>query len=170
MQHPDEGTIHAWLDGELSAEEAQALESHVAGCAACSAKVAEARGLIAASSRIVSALDIVPGGVIPAASKPIQRPWYSSVQFRAAAGLLVVAGASALLFSGGQRKAAREAMTVAQPVLTSAPRIAAGSAVPDSAPIASDAVAESAPAATPTSRYVAARRRRATSAALTTIA
>lgn len=67
MEHIDEGTIHAWLDGVLSADEGARLEGHVASCAACAAAVAEARGLIAASSRILSALDDVPGGVIPVA-------------------------------------------------------------------------------------------------------
>lgn len=65
MPHPDEGTIHAWLDGALPPDESSAVESHVSECPECSAAVAEARGLIAASSRILSALDAVPGGVIP---------------------------------------------------------------------------------------------------------
>ena len=99
MQHPDEGTIHAWLDGALQQEEGAALEEHVASCAECQAAVAEARGLIAASSRIVSALDIVPGGVIPARAQP-RRAWYSSPQFRAAAAILFVAGASMLIMRG----------------------------------------------------------------------
>lgn len=63
--HVDEGTMHAWLDGALSTAEASAVESHVAHCDTCSAAAAEARGLIAASTRILSALDDVPGGVIP---------------------------------------------------------------------------------------------------------
>src|SRR5689334_2872788 len=108
MQHPDEGTIHAWLDGELGADEAQALEAHLVTCPECSASVAEARGLVAASSRIVSALDVIPGDVIPASTKTLKRrPWYSTVQFRAAAGFLVVAGASLLLLNTGQEEAAR---------------------------------------------------------------
>ena len=65
MQHLDEGTIHAWLDGELSPAERAAAELHAASCAACAATVAEARGFIAASSRILTALDAVPGGVLP---------------------------------------------------------------------------------------------------------
>ena len=69
MEHIDEGTIHAWLDGALPATEGTQVEVHVAGCAACAAAVAEARGLIAASSRILSALDDVPGGVIPATAR-----------------------------------------------------------------------------------------------------
>ncbi len=62
MQHPDEGTIHAWLDGALPSAEADALAVHVGECAECSAAVADARGLIAGSSRIVSSLDIVRSG------------------------------------------------------------------------------------------------------------
>jgi anti-sigma factor RsiW len=96
MQHPDEGTIHAWLDGALPPEEETALEEHASSCAQCSAAIAEARGLIAASSRIVSALDVVPAGVIPQ-PRPVARPWYASTQLRAAAAVLFVAGASMLL-------------------------------------------------------------------------
>lgn len=99
MQHPDEGTIHAWIDGQLSADASAELETHVAACAECAALVAEARGLVAASTRIVSALDSVPAGVIPAAAK--RRPWYASTQLRAAAAVLFVAGASALVIRGG---------------------------------------------------------------------
>ncbi|MEP6690415.1 MAG: carboxypeptidase-like regulatory domain-containing protein [Gemmatimonadaceae bacterium] len=66
--HVDEGTIHAWLDGALPPVERVAVEAHVAACAACAAAVAEARGLIAASARILSSLDDVPAGVIPNAT------------------------------------------------------------------------------------------------------
>jgi anti-sigma factor RsiW len=68
MQHLDEGTIHAWLDGELPSAERAALEAHIAECEQCAAAVAEARGFVAASSRILTALDAVPGGVLPAAA------------------------------------------------------------------------------------------------------
>lgn len=65
MQHLDDGTIHAWLDGALGAGEAAAVDAHVTACRACADRVAEARGLIAASSRILTALDEVPADVIP---------------------------------------------------------------------------------------------------------
>lgn len=65
MQHLDEGTIHAWLDGALSADEAASVDAHARTCAECAAMVAEARGLIAGASRIVSSLDVVRGNVIP---------------------------------------------------------------------------------------------------------
>lgn len=111
MQHPDEGTIHAWIDGELSQEEATALEAHIAECGECSAAAAEARGLVAASSRIVSALDIVPGGVIPAA-RAKRQPWYARAQFRAAAAIAIVAGASMLVMRD-QNEATMDSMLTA---------------------------------------------------------
>jgi hypothetical protein len=65
MQHLDEGTIHAWLDGALDAEEAARVEAHVAECESCRTAVAEARGLVAGAARILTALDQAPGGVLP---------------------------------------------------------------------------------------------------------
>ena len=60
--HSDEGTLHAWLDGALAPADASALETHVTGCEACQARVAEARGLIAGASRVVRALDSAAAG------------------------------------------------------------------------------------------------------------
>lgn len=76
MQHPDEGTIHAWLDGELPYEESSRIASHMESCARCAALVAEARGFVAASSRILRQLDDVPGGVVPSTpgSNPVLKP------------------------------------------------------------------------------------------------
>lgn len=65
MQHPDEGTIHAWLDGALDEAAAARVAEHVATCPECESRVVEARGLIAGASRVLSALDAVPAGVIP---------------------------------------------------------------------------------------------------------
>ena len=104
MQHLDEGIIHAWLDGELQADEADKAAAHVSECSECRALVAEARGLIAASTRILTALDNVPAGVVPSGSSqsdeaaavggPTRRRWYDRTDLRAAAALLFVAGAS----------------------------------------------------------------------------
>ncbi len=66
MPPVDEGMIHAWLDGALSADEAARIEQLVASDPAWGAAAAEARGLIAASSRILSSLDAVPANVAPA--------------------------------------------------------------------------------------------------------
>jgi hypothetical protein len=64
-EHPDEGTIHAWLDDALDAAAAARVAAHVRDCAECAARVAEARGLIAGASRVVAALDDVPVGTRP---------------------------------------------------------------------------------------------------------
>ena len=58
--HPDEGLIHAWLDGALGDDESQRIANHVGACAECSEVVAEARGLIAGASRVVAMLDETP--------------------------------------------------------------------------------------------------------------
>lgn len=91
MQHLDEGTIHAWLDGELPPAEREALEAHIAGCEQCAAAVAEARGFVAASSRILLTLDAVPGGVLPAASSPATRDAATRARFSVSRAWMAVA-------------------------------------------------------------------------------
>ncbi len=46
MQHADDGTLHAYLDGALTSVELGALEAHLAECDACRARLAEERALI----------------------------------------------------------------------------------------------------------------------------
>jgi anti-sigma factor RsiW len=90
-QHPEEGIIHAWLDGALSPAESREIEEHVASCAECEARVAEARGMIAGASRIVSHLDVVPGKVIPAAAPKVKsKSWLRSPWPMAIAATLVI--------------------------------------------------------------------------------
>ncbi|MEA2705580.1 MAG: hypothetical protein QOH22_368 [Gemmatimonadaceae bacterium] len=146
MQHLDEGTIHSWLDGALSAEEAARVEVHVAQCPQCAAAVAEARGFIAASSRILTALDHVPRGVVPAPS-PVQ--WYNRSAWRAAAAVLVVAVGSLVVVRNGERSSVAEPAstaasaadsqnTVARPqVIAASPEPAAVSKTQASAPATS---------------------------------
>ena len=97
MRHLDEGTIHAWLDGALSAEEAARVELHLSSCETCSDAVAEARGLIAASSRILTALDDVPrlsGAQWGRGDRGDRRPFL--VRWRIAATVALVVGGGAL--------------------------------------------------------------------------
>ena len=103
MQHLDGGTIHSWLDGALAPEEAARVEAHIAECPECAAAVAEARGFIAASSRILTALDNAPRGVIPVAA-PKRR--VDPIVWRVAATLLVVAAGTLAVFRNGGREAA----------------------------------------------------------------
>ncbi len=68
--HPDEGSIHAWIDGEIDAPEAALLDEHVRGCAECATRVAEARGLAAGASRVVGQLDMAPARLMQPATTP----------------------------------------------------------------------------------------------------
>lgn len=168
MQHLDEGTIHAWLDGALAPDESRRVEAHAASCDACSALVAEARGLIAASSRILTALDDVPGRVIPVsegesaavaddlaavrARKAVaelsrRRRWWRQSRFAAAAGIMfVAAGTLVVMRQGGDRASADAAFERATD--SAAPMPAAPPApVPSAASPAVDRVDQSRSAA-----------------------
>jgi anti-sigma factor RsiW len=99
MKHLDEGTIHAWLDGVMTDAEEAEVERHVEQCAACRARVARARGLIAGASRILSALDDVPAGVVPVreragsvTQRTVKRRWVRPAALAVAAGLMLVVG------------------------------------------------------------------------------
>jgi hypothetical protein len=108
MQHLDEGIIHAWIDGELPPDEAARVEAHAASCASCGAMVAEARGLVAASSRIVSALDSLPraqrgvsNGMLPAfGARKTPRRWMTAKVTSAIAATLVIAAGTVMTVRG----------------------------------------------------------------------
>jgi putative zinc finger protein len=53
MSHVDDGTMHAYLDGESTAVEREHLEAHLAGCAACRARLEEERVLIEHAGRLL---------------------------------------------------------------------------------------------------------------------
>jgi Putative zinc-finger len=112
MQHPDEGTIHSWLDGALSADETARLEAHVKECPQCAAAVAEARGFIAGASRILTALDNAPRGVVPVAA-PKKR--VDPLVWRVAATILVVAaGTLVVVRNRGSNEQIADRVTLSQ--------------------------------------------------------
>jgi anti-sigma factor RsiW len=138
-EHLDEGTIHAWLDGELPPDESARVEAQVSACTECAALVAEARGLVAASSRILSSLDAVPGGVIPgvesgtdqlaalrARRQETSRRWWNDRRIVAAASLVFVAGVSSLVWrlAPNDGMVSEQDAVVSQPVTDSAMPVA----------------------------------------------
>ena len=151
MNHLNEGEIHAWLDGAVDATQAREIETHVAECPTCAAAVADARGYVAASSRILNALDDVPAGVTPKraparAPAPVRQwraaPWVTGI----AAALILTVG-----ITTWNRRAVREEMpemratsavpqhvdslsAVAVPLPQQAPMAGAISATPPAAP------------------------------------
>jgi hypothetical protein len=142
--HVDEGTVHAWLDGQLSSDEAARIAAHVEVCAGCSAVVAEARGHIAAATRILNALDGVPTRVVPRATRRIHR-WH----LRAAAAIIVVAVGTAVVLRGpgGALRSMYEVRAVPATHVPEAP--AAQQAVPAPSPSTDGALRPAEPMATP---------------------
>jgi hypothetical protein len=139
MQHLDEGTIHAWLDGALPADEAASVAGHVAQCRPCAAMVAEARGMIAAAGNIVSSLDGVRGGVIPI-SKPavagqgsLWRLLRLTPGRAALAATLLVAVASLLTLRKGSEPRVSRAEPVTAIQLPAAGRAATDQSIPSKA-------------------------------------
>ncbi len=127
--HLDEGTVHAWLDGMYDEEATAQVAAHIQGCASCSAMVAEARGLLAGSSRILALLDGAADSVVPGvnalrtagrvtgssgrdaragigSTRRIGRPWWYST---AAAAVLVLAVGISVWRRGGEQAANRTA-------------------------------------------------------------
>lgn len=60
MTHPDEGTLQAHLDGETGGPDSERIREHLAGCAACAARLRELEADRAAVARAVARLDVPP--------------------------------------------------------------------------------------------------------------
>ena len=53
MSHVDEGTLHAYLDGELAPVERERVDVHLKGCPACQARLADERAIIERAGRLL---------------------------------------------------------------------------------------------------------------------
>lgn len=153
MLHPDEGTLHAWLDGALPPDERARIEAHVTDCTACSEAVAEARGLIAASSRILTALDDVPAlrpvpAAAPAVSSRPRRLTSHVARERIAAVVALVIAGSVLATAISRRPAPGTAVRNAASE-QAAFEVAAGDSPAPAPPAASSRVARAPAASAP---------------------
>lgn len=77
MSHVDEGTLHAYLDGEVTPVERARLDAHLAECAACRARLEEERGLIERAGQLLG-LATPPGpdrAMPPLHQLRHPRPW-----------------------------------------------------------------------------------------------
>ena len=154
MQHPDEGTIHAWLDESdaLSPRERAELAEHVAGCPQCREAVAEARGMIAGASRIVAALDVVRGDVISGSNPQsraagLRRPIWRVLRLTPARAALAATVMIAVAIWQGQRARGSEGQ---RPGVPPVPGRAGTAATTDTASAAA-APAAATPAPAPSS-------------------
>lgn len=79
VSHVDEGTLHAYLDGELSPAEAQGVDAHLAQCADCRERLDSERALIARATELL-ALAAPPDRELPPFRpgdvEPLPRLWW----------------------------------------------------------------------------------------------
>src|SRR5216117_4340182 len=79
MSHVDDGTLHAYLDGELSPAEVQGVDAHLAQCPACRGRLDEERALITRAGELL-ALAAPPDRELPpfraGDMKPLTRLWW----------------------------------------------------------------------------------------------
>jgi hypothetical protein len=136
MNHIDDGTIHAWLDGALDATQSREIDVHVAQCSVCAAAVAEARGFVAGASRILLALDDVPAGVTPKRAPVARRQW------RAAPWVTGIAAAFVLAIGITTWNRGQGAPEMARSMDSAVPIVAKTIQTPASAPSAPAAAAE----------------------------
>jgi len=72
VSHVDEGTLHAYLDGELPGAERAQLETHLAECAPCRDRLTEERGLIERADRLLTLAELPAGHTHRPAPAPVQ--------------------------------------------------------------------------------------------------
>ena len=95
MSHVDEGTLHAYLDGELSSTERVTVDAHLAQCNACRATLAEERALLERASTLLGAARPVERPAPPFEQLrrvPKRPPWAVRMGFAWAATIAVALG------------------------------------------------------------------------------
>lgn len=140
MPHLDDGTLESLLDGELDAAERARVETHVASCSACAARVTEARAFQSEADRLVEVL-AVPS--LPARSRgtsPGRRTLVRTLAWAASILLAVAVGywgrgaepGKAVVLQEGERPAGGRA--AAPPATTTTAQAPTEAARPAAAP------------------------------------
>jgi len=104
MSHVDEGTLHAYLDGELPSSERAALEEHLAQCTTCRAALADERALRERASALLGSARPIERSAPPLeqlrrSAQARRSPWYVRRSFAWAASIALALGAGYLLRS-----------------------------------------------------------------------
>src|SRR6266576_7105936 len=116
MSHVDEGTLHAYLDGELPPAERTALETHLADCATCRAALTEERALRERASAVLGSARPAERSAPPLEQlrrEPKRSPWRVRRSFAWAASLALALG---LGYSLRTPRASAPLQTPAEPV------------------------------------------------------
>lgn len=142
MSHVDDGTLHAYLDGELSPVERARLETHLAECTACRGRLDEERALIERAGQLLGLATPPERAIPPLHQLRHPRPrmrWRVPVAWAATVVLAIAAG----WYARGSRSESSALNEQAQPA-TEMRDMAAASA--DSGTVALDASKASGPA------------------------
>src|SRR5690349_14019953 len=102
MSHVDEGTLHAYLDGELPSAERATVDAHLAQCATCRATLAEERALLERASALLESARPPQRAVPPfeqVRRAPRRSPWHVRTALAWAASLALAIGLGYVLRS-----------------------------------------------------------------------
>jgi len=124
-----------YLDGELTAAEGVALESHLASCRECTATLAELREVVARAAALTArppAADLWPGieprlqsgALLPFPAKPSRRFSFTLPQLAAAGiALMVVSGGGVWVLQHGGAATSAPGVVATDPASLPAPRV-----------------------------------------------
>ena len=119
MSHVDDGTLHAYLDGELSPAEVQGVEAHLAQCPACRGRLDEERALITRAGELLALAGPPDRGLPPfrvGDVKPATRLWWKvRLPLAWAATLVLALGIGTYLGSGVEQRQQPETAADAEP-------------------------------------------------------
>lgn len=111
MSHVDEGTLHAYLDGELPSTERAALEAHLAGCAACRGNLIEERSLRERASAVLGSVRPTERPAPPLDQlrrDPKRSPWRVRQSFAWAASIALALGVGYYMSPNGRPAASAD--------------------------------------------------------------
>lgn len=133
MQHLDQGTLHALLDGEIPSAELPPIQAHLGACAECRARLAEEQDLLTESDRLIEVLElpeavpaVVPVRNAPRRVWPTRLAWAATMVLAAGLGYSVRGGPvelapATLRDSGAEFRAAEPPLPTAAPVTATPP-------------------------------------------------
>lgn len=123
MLHADEGTLHAYLDGELSPTESAEFERHLSVCVPCRAALAEAKGFLTEADQMITTLDAVAPRPAAVAIPTPRRNWHPRLSTMAWAATVILALGLGYSLRPGLEPAALplQAVTDQTPAAASAP-------------------------------------------------
>ena len=119
MSHVDEGTLHAYLDGELPSAERAALEAHLADCATCRANLTEERALRERATAVLGSARPAERPAPPLEQlrrEPQGSPWRVRRSFAWAASIALALGLGYYMRSPGASPVASVSPAPAEPV------------------------------------------------------